>query len=258
MSLKQLSFRDIVHSGRLVLGTFVALPAPEVVEIIGQVGFDFVAVDDEHAWMNRETQSSLIIAARSVGMGAIVRLGGNDPKLIGRMLDMGADGVVVPHVDTAEDARRAVRAAKFYPEGERGVSHRTRSAGYCVTDYQAYTAEANARTCVGVLIESKEAVENLNEILAVAGLDFVLVGHKDLSQSLGYPAQTEHPVVRKSISTVIRMARQVGLTPAVGVSRVDQARPFIDLGARMVLVSKDMGVLYRVYREVLAEAHQLG
>ena len=254
---KEIGFRELVHSGKLVVGTFVALPAPEVVEITGQVGLDFVAIDDEHGWMNPETQSSLVVAARSVGMAAIVRLRDDDPKLIGRMLDMGADGIVVPHVDTAEAARRAVQAAKFFPEGERGVSHRTRSAGYSVMDYEQYTAAANARTCIGVLIESKEAVRNLDDILAVRGLDFVLVGHKDLSQSLGHPAQTEHPLVMDRISTILRKTSEAGLTPAVGVSRVKQAKPFVELGARMVFVSKDMGLLYRAYQDMLAEARRL-
>ncbi len=254
---QELSFRQIVHSGRLVVGTFVALPAPESVEIIGKVGFDFVTIDDEHGWMNPETQSSLILAARSTGIAALVRLRENDPKLIGRMMDMGADGVVVPHIDTAEDAQRAVLAAKFFPEGERGVSHRTRSAGYCVANYDEYTATANSRSCLGILIESKAAVDNLDDILQVPGLDFVLVGHKDLSQSLGYPAQTHHPVVMERISMILRKTREAGLMPAVGVSLVEQAIPFVELGARMIFISKDMGLLYRSYSAVLAEARKL-
>jgi 2-keto-3-deoxy-L-rhamnonate aldolase RhmA len=126
-----------------------------------------------------------------------------------------------------------------------------------VTDYEEYTAAANARTAIGVLLESTRAVDNLDEILRVEGIDFALVGHKDLSQSLGYPAQTHHPVVMENITTILRKTREAGLAPAVGVSRVKQAEPFIKLGARIVLIGKDMGLLYRAYSETLAQARRL-
>ncbi len=251
------SLKEAIHSGRLIVGTFAALPAPEAVEIIGQTGFDFVVIDDEHGWMNPETQSSLVLAARSVGIGAIVRLRENSPTLAGRALDMGAHGILVPHVDSADEAKRAVHAAKFFPDGERGISYRTRSAGYCVPDHMAYTAAANAATCVGVLIESKHAVEHLDDILRVPGLDFVLIGHKDLSQSLGYPSQTQRPEVMEHITTILSKTRAAGLTLAVGVSQAEQAKPFVELGARMVLVSKDMGMLYAACRNSLVAARKL-
>src|SRR5512146_1665313 len=166
--------RDIkteLKRGRVVLGPFFRIPSPDLVEIFGEAGFDFIIIDQEHGPVSTETASNLVRACDLVGMAAVVRVPDNQPWLIQHVLDIGALGVQVPQVGTVADAERVVRSSKFAPVGARGVCRNVRAARYSARDRFKYFEESNRDTVVVIQIEGKEGVDHLEQILQVKGLD---------------------------------------------------------------------------------------
>jgi 4-hydroxy-2-oxoheptanedioate aldolase len=167
----------------------------------GKIGFDWVLIDCEHGSISLETVELMAIAAEACGITAIVRPPKNDPETVLQYLDRGVRGIQAPHVNTAAEAAQIVAAAKYHPLGTRSLAVGTRSAGYGFhIDLDQYTAQANRDLLVCVQIEDKEALGNIGEIAAVEGVDVLFVGPSDLSQSLGYPGQSGHPVVKEAIN----------------------------------------------------------
>lgn len=170
-----------------LVGFNLAFPSPGLVEFMGIMGFDYVFIDCEHYAFNIESVESCVRAAELNGMIPIARVIKNDPEIILMYLEVGVKGILVPHVKTADDAQAAVDAVKYFPLGKRGAGGRSRAAGYgAVLFAEEYYQKANSSTFVLAMIEEEEALENLAEILAVPGVDFLDFGPKDLALSLGY------------------------------------------------------------------------
>lgn len=195
-------------AGEPAIGLSVMIPSPQVVEMAGALGFDWVLIDCEHGTINLETVEIMAMAAEAAGITAIARPATHAPDEISRVMDRGVAGVQVPHVRTVADAERAVAAVKFHPLGSRGLAAGTRPAGYdfggSLTDY---AAAANAETLVCVQIEDAEAVDRTAEIAAVEGVDVVFVGPSDLSQSLGFPGDPKAEPVAGAIESIFAAAR---------------------------------------------------
>ncbi len=172
--------------GEAVFGLFCSTPAPVVVEMIGCAGFDFVIIDNEHVLLDPETLENMVRAAEAVGVTPLVRVADRAPGTILRALDAGAQGVVIPNVGKREDAEGAVRASRYYPEGERSLNA-GRPAAFAKMGLPTYLNRANEEVMVVVMIEDREGVERAAEILSVPGVDLVLEGAADLSQSYGLP-----------------------------------------------------------------------
>lgn len=210
-------------AGEPVFGVSLLFPAPQVVEILGRLGFDWVLLDCEHGSLTAESVELMAMAAELAGLTPLARPAGHAPEAIARVLDRGVLGVQVPHVNTAADARRAVEAAKFHPLGQRGLAAGTRPAGYGLAGSTSeYVAAANRETLVCVQLEEREALDHLEEILAVEGVDVFFVGPADLSQSLGYPGRPDVPEVREAMERAFaaivgagKVAGSAGAAPAV-------------------------------------------
>ncbi len=188
-------------AGQPALGVSVMIPSPQVVEMVGRLGFDWVLIDCEHGTIGLESVELMAMAAEVSGLTPIVRPETNDPAAISRVLDRGALGVQVPHVNTAADARRTVEAARFHPLGRRGLAAATRPAGYGYgVSMDGYVEEANREVLVCVQLEELEALRNLDEILRVEGVDVFFLGPSDLSQSLGLPGQGGAPEVQAAMA----------------------------------------------------------
>ena len=171
---------------------------PEIIDFLGQFGFDAVWIDMEHTSVTWDQLGNMTRACDLWGMTSLVRVTSNEPSLITRALDVGATGVVVPHVNTKTAAERAVRGAKYGPLGKRGMFSGRQSYGV-----ENYHGKANTETMVVALIEEQEAVGNLKEILTVEGIDVFLIGPGDLSQSMGYLGEPHHPKVKAEINRVV-------------------------------------------------------
>ncbi len=199
-----------IEAGEPVFGVSVMFPCPEIVEMIGELGFDWVMLDGEHGSISPATVGPLVMAAELRGLTPIVRPAENNAALIGSYLDRGAMGVQVPHVKTKEQAAAAVAACRYHPRGTRGLAGgRIADFGFGKTTAE-YVSEANDNILVCVQIEDVEAVENLDEILAVDGVDVYFVGPTDLAQSMGHPGEKEHPEVQQTIAWTLARIRAAG------------------------------------------------
>jgi len=206
---------------RLTLGTWIQIGHPAVAEVLAGAGFDWIGADMEHTDIDNAAFAALARGMHGRGVTLLARVRENDTLAIRQVLDLGAQGVIVPMVHTADDAERAVRAAKYPPRGVRG---------YCFSrmnnwgkEFDAYAAEANDDTIVVVMIESREGVENIDAILAVDGVDGVFVGPYDLSGSCGVPGQTDHDLVQAGCRRVAETCRHTGKAAGLHVVLPDPA-----------------------------------
>lgn len=198
-------------AGLPAFGVSVMFPSPHVVDMIGRLGFDWVLIDCEHGSISVESVELMVLAAEAAGITPIARPSVNSFEAIGQLMDRGVMGVQVPHVNTAEDAQRAVAAVKYHPLGDRGLAAGVRSADYGFNQTMAeYAEEANRETLVCVQLEEGEAVRNVEGILTVEGVDVFFVGPSDLSQSLGFPGRPDTPEVREAMEHVFATVRAAG------------------------------------------------
>src|SRR5687768_17738314 len=201
---------------------------PDLIDYLGPSGLDGVWIETEHGTPDFQDIADLSRAADLWGMASVVRIHQNDPGLIGRILDCGASGVCVPHVSTKEAALRVVRGGRFAPVGMRGMYGGRRSYG--VADYYRC---ANDEVCLVVLIEEQEALDNLDEILTVDGIDVFQVAPSDLSQSMGHIGHAEHPEVQAAIDGAIRKIIAAGRTAGMVTNERNRAR-YVAAGVRFV------------------------
>lgn len=204
-------FKDILRSGNPALGMFIHLPSEVVVEIIGKTGYDYLILDDEHGQMSEDEKVSILRTCEGSGIATLVRVPSIDEICIKRVLDMGASGIVVPSVQTAEDARRAVEYARFAPIGKRGNCANTRANGHGLNyGNKEYFEWANENIAVILLVEDKEGIHNIDKIAAIPGFDGIFVGPVDLSVSFGIPGNLENPLIEDAIKKVARSVREHG------------------------------------------------
>jgi 4-hydroxy-2-oxoheptanedioate aldolase len=195
--------KRILREGGLALGTHVGgIPDPQIVEIIGLAGFDAAFIDMEHTSVDLHDVQAMVLAAEHVGITPIVRTPGFDPAFILRLLDMGVQGIQVPHVQNAEAARAAVKAVRYPPQGERGMAAGSRAAEYGRVPLTEHMAQSNREILLACMIEDMEAVERIDEIAAVDGVDLLAVGPSDLSRSLGVSGTPDHPRLIAAIDRV--------------------------------------------------------
>ena len=228
------TLKQKLQDRQVVVGSFVYVPSAGLAEIIGRLGFDFVVVDMEHGPIDTVIAEDMVRAVELTGATPIIRVTRNAPHLILRALDIGAQALHVPDIDTRGDAEAAVASSKYSPEGTRGLAG-VRAAGYGLTQPLAdYAADANRETMVIAHIESVEAVENLDDLLAVDGIDVYYLGPQDMSNSLGIPGQSNDPRVVKLVEDSIRRISAAGKTAGCIATESDVARRYIELGARYV------------------------
>ena len=201
-------------AGEPALGVSMMIPCPQIVEMIGRLGFDWILIDCEHGTISLETVELLAMAAEASGVTPIARPRTKDPHDILEVMDRGVMGVQVPHVNTAEDARRVVEAVKYHPLGSRGLAAGTRAADYGFGQSMAqYVAAANRETLVCVQLEEEAAIRNADDILRVDDIDVFFIGPSDLSQSMGHPGDPKAPRVREAIDTTFEKILAAGKIP---------------------------------------------
>ncbi|MBN1676166.1 MAG: aldolase [Kiritimatiellae bacterium] len=242
-----------LRAGRTVLGPFMKLADPAAVEVFAHAGFDFVIIDLEHGPLSIETAQNHVRAAEAAGITPVIRVAANNASRVLRALDIGAQGVQIPHVSCADDAERAVRAAKYHPAGDRGVCRFVRAADYSAMDRAAYFKAANRETLVIVHVEGLDGIRNLPDILAVKGVDVVFLGPYDLSQSCGVPGQVDDPKVVRRMKQAVRRARAAGVAVGTFVDTVANARKWTKAGVRYISYSVDVGILLDAAARLAAE-----
>ncbi|MGB5948336.1 MAG: aldolase/citrate lyase family protein [Parvibaculum sp.] len=227
-------------SGEVTLGAWCMIPEALSAEALARNGFDWVLVDMQHGCMDYETALAMIRAIDLTPAVPIVRVPWNDPGIIGRVLDAGALGVVIPMIQTAEDARRAVEACLYPPAGRRSFG----PVRVGMRDGPRYFSEANGRVAVIPMIETAEALASVEEIASVPGVDALFVGPFDLSVALGLPPGDNdgQPAFDEAIARVAAAARRAGVATAV-LSNARVAPTRISQGFQMISVTTDIAAL---------------
>ncbi len=241
--------REIVAGGGVAFGTFVFLPEPAIVEIIGNCGYDFVILDMEHALLGLRDVERLIRSAELSAMAPLVRIGKHRSEDILRVLEAGAVGIVVPHIFNAQEIGKVIEVVKYPPVGKRGACRGVRAARYGDCDFAEYTRAANADTWVMALVEDQEGCVGIEEVLSVPGLSAVNPGPGDLSTSLGLPGQTDHPKVVEIVEKVIKAANRRGVPVAMYLTDPSKAAGWIKKGANMIIHSIDTRIIMEAYRD---------
>ena len=231
------STKTKLAAGQVVFGAIISRYSPDLVELLGAIGYDFVMIDCEHGPMNLDQVEHMVRAAEVFGITPIARVPDHADHTILRYLDRGLQGVIVPHINTGGDASAVAGAARYHPEGHRGVGGgRAHDYGAKVSREES-TRWINSQTLIIPMVEDTEAVENLDAILAVPGIDVVHVASGDLGQSMGNPGPRE---VRELMRQVIPRIRAAGKMVGVGGNSPADAAgvaEFIKLGAQFVTIS---------------------
>jgi 4-hydroxy-2-oxoheptanedioate aldolase len=222
--------KDRLKARKPVLGLHIPLPSPHLVEMAAYIGFHWTYIDMEHGVMSWETIENMMRAAQLTGITTMVRPRSSSSEDILHALEAGADGVVIPHIESAEEAKEVVKAAKFYPMGERGLGG-ARWAQYGIkVSMPEVVKQANEQTLVIVMVESLKGAENAAAMAAVEGVDIVRIGASDLSQSMGLPGQTRHPDVQAMIDKVIAAVNGQGKAVAIACTDIATAKDFLSRG----------------------------
>ena len=249
----KISLKEKLNSGKPVIGSFVKITDPAVVEIMGLAGFDFAIIDMEHGPITVETAQNSVRAAELAGISPIIRVTKNEPEDILRCLDIGAEGVEVPQIRNAVDAELMASSAKFHPKGDRGVCRFVRASGYSSIERHKHFQMSNERIVTIAHLEGVEAVKNLDEIMAVDGVDVLFIGPYDLSQSVGVPGEVTHPLVLKQMEEVIRKAKSAGKLVGTFADDISSAKRWMDAGVKYIAISVDVGIFYEACRNIVSK-----
>jgi 2-keto-3-deoxy-L-rhamnonate aldolase RhmA len=236
-------------AGGHAIGTMIAQFAePEIGRILAAAGFEFVVIDNEHGAFTLESNLQITIAARPTGLVTVVRVPDAEYHLIARTLDSGAEGVMVPRVETREAVERIVAAVKYPPLGRRGYGLRAMPDAI---------AHVNDNTLIIIQIETLAAVEAIDDLASVPGVDVALIGPADLSISLGVPGQFEHPKMVDAIQRVIDGCKRHGVAAGAHLPTVEAWKPWVKRGMRCLLCSTDENLLESAGAQTVRELRAL-
>ena len=228
-----------IKEGTPSIGTWLASGSPLAAEVLAHQGFDWLTIDTEHNAISIESVQSIFQAIATTGVIPFARVPWNDPQAIKRVLDVGAYGVVVPTVESTEEAERAVGACRYPPQGYRGMGT-IRGRLYGGPDY---AERANEEICVVLMLETITAVERADEILSVPGIDAVFIGPNDLAASMGLPLglDNQHPDHLAAVNRLREACESHGVPPGIHVGSAEAANRRKDEGFKWIAVSSDIG-----------------
>jgi len=244
--------RQQLAQQQIVFGLIASVPAPIMVEMIAYAGFDFVIIDMEHVMINLETVEHMIRAAEQSGITPLVRIPEIHSKTILRVLDSGAMGIVIPQVENKEQILAVIQAAKYFPIGQRSMNS-GRPGIFGRDNLVDYMDRANQEIMIVPMIETVKGVEQIEEILSVKGIDMVLEGAADLSQSYGVPWQTEHPNVRQALDHIQQVAIDQQIPYCAIPRQPDQYEYWQSRGVHAYVLGDERGIAFRALQSKLAQ-----
>jgi 4-hydroxy-2-oxoheptanedioate aldolase len=247
--------KELLKKGKVAVGLESFSTHASLVEIMGWVGFDFCFIDTEHCPADVGATLNPVRACEITGMTPIVRVYENSPALICKALDNGAQGVIVPHVNTVADAEAVVSSVKYAPEGIRSCCPAIRSDHFGCLPWKEYCRKANEDNLVILLLEGEEGIKNARKIVKVKGVDIILFGPVDLSQCIGLPgASYDHPKLYKALQDMVKMCDESGvavMTVTTPLSNIPVARKLIEAGVKVVVFSSDVIVFRQACQELI-------
>jgi len=234
--------KESLQNGDVLAGTFLLLDAGCVGELAGRAGLDWVVVDTEHSLGDHQALVSILQATRIGKVSPIVRVIVNEPQYFKKALDLGAAGVMVPQINTAEEAKQAVRYAKYPPEGIRGLARGNWAGGFGY-EIETYLAEANCQGVVVIQIETRSALDHVEEIAAVDGVDALFIGPADLSCNLGIPCDLDHPELTDALDKIRAAAAKHGKATGIYIRDDKDLKRVIADGFQLIALSTDQSIL---------------
>ena len=245
--------KKMLLEGKKPVGTYVKTFDPAITEVCSLVGYDCIIFDNEHTAMSKESMAPMLRAAELHGCTALVRVRENNASMILQALDAGAYGVQVPNIRTADEVKQAVHSIYYAPKGGRGFANTTRTAGYGIMPVQEYIQKANDELLCICYCETKEAYENLDEILKVEGLDMVFIGPSDLSQAFGVLGNVKHPTVIAAMDDIIARTKAAGKFVGTVAGNGADAAELYNKGVDLVILSSDHGMMAAGAKTMLGE-----
>ena len=243
MELPQNAFKRALRAGKAQIGLWSTLSSSYTVEVVAGAGFDWLLLDTEHSPVEIENLLTQLQAAAPYASHPIVRIPWNDMVTVKRVLDIGAQTLLVPYVQNVEEARNAVAHTRYPPAGVRGVAGTTRATRF--GRVKEYAKRAHEEICVLVQVETQSALQNIEAICGIDGVDGVFIGPADLHASLGHAGETANPKVKPMIDDAIRRIRKAGKAPGILTPNEADARHWLECGALFVAVGSDAGILAR-------------
>ena len=250
--MKKNFVKEKITDGIPVFGTWNTLGSPMVTEVMARAGFDFIIIDFEHGSFSISEVHNYVNACERYSCSPIIRVPGKFDWMIQQVLDQGAHGIILPGIETSQDVRDFVEAVKFKPQGHRGFTPHTKAGGFTNINAETYPQEANDLTLVGVIIESVVALDNLDSILEVEGLDIVYFGAYDLALELNSPGDVFGKELIEMISSGIKKTIEAGKCPGGFVPQsVEKIKFIMDLGIKFITYNVDSAILYHGIHDVL-------
>ena len=237
--------KKLLKDGKSLLGTWLVLPSSSVCNVISAAGFDFAIIDLEHGPMSFNTAEDMLRALETGGCIPLLRVPANKDWLILRGLEIGSRGIVIPQIQTEKDAQSAITSTKYYPEGERGFSPYTRSAGYTSINSDNLADRKNADILTVLLVEGIEGIKNLDNIIDTSGIDVIYLGTYDLSQSAGYPGQPTHPKVLRFVEKCVQSILKKGISVGCLAETEEQIKQWLKMGIQFIAYCADCSLLFQ-------------
>ncbi len=244
--------------GKPILVNKVNFHNPALVEMVGLLGFDCVWLCNEHIAADQSMMAGMLRACRVSGMDCVIRVGQDCYADMMRFLELGANGLMIPHITDAASLEKVIDVAKFPPLGHRGIDAVSADADFGMIPLTEYIKFANEQTFIVAQIEDTQGLENVEEIAAVKGVDVVFVGPADLSLNMGIPGQLKHPDIINAINRVVTACRNSGIVCGTPGLDPDHSKKLLDMGVRYITGTSDYGILIRGFRDVREKYRQIG
>lgn len=240
-----------LKAGEVLYGPFIDSCNEDIIELVGLSGFDYALIDAEHSPCDPMTALRLVRAAETRNLPTIIRVHNSHPSTILKMMDIGAGGIMAPLVHTAEVAQSVAESVRYHPVGRRGTAL-MRASNYGFTPIEEYFAKTNAEAFVMVQAESKQAIENIEEIVAIKEIDAIFLGPYDLSQSMGIPGQVDSKPIMDIAQRLGKIARDAGKYLGTIAGTPEKAKRFADWGYQLITYSTDLDIFSAAARDIVA------
>jgi 4-hydroxy-2-oxoheptanedioate aldolase len=258
MSLKISNVKKRLNEGKVCFGTMLRISkAPHTIALCAAQGWDYVIMDTEHNDYDYQTLANSMLVAKYEQMDAYVRVPDKLYFQMAQMLDIGAEGLVLPQVETQDKAEHIIRSTKYSPVGQRGVSISNTVTRYRDYEVETYTQWANKQLMTIVMIESEKGVSNVDDIVSTQGVDAVMIGPSDMSQDMGIPGQIDHPKMQQAFDKIIESCDKHGVAPGIHVNKIEDVNNCIDKGMRFITYNYDINFLKEASKDALQALHSL-
>ncbi len=248
------STKRTLKAGGAAIGTMITFTrSPAIARMAATAGFQWVVMDTEHGAFSTETQTDFCLVARGAGITPVIRVPGTLPTQLALPLDFGAQGLMIPDIEDRAEVEHIVRETKYAPQGMRGLQARNAHTDFARGRPDETLPAVNEETLILIQIESGRAVECIDELVSVPGIDAAFVGPNDLSQSLGVPGQVNHPLVKEAIHKVIAACQRHGVAPGLHCYDVENACYWLGEGIRLMLYCNDVSFFVDTGAKAMSE-----